>query len=188
MSAPAPEENNIQSNWLNRIKANDESALKLFYLANYPKVEQYILNNSGSIEEAKDIYQEAFVAMWRNIMLDKVITTHENSLNGYLFQIAKNKWLDVLRQKKRNVISLQETAALNEIPEQLPDEEANYIAMVKQHFAQMGAPCKEVLYRFYFKRENIRQIATRFSWTEATAKNNKYRCLQKLRLALLNKK
>src|SRR5690349_2029 len=90
----------IQGDDISRIKAHDEQALKKLYTDNYPRVEHYILNNSGSVEDAKDLYQEAFIATWRNIMLGKFTAVHEGSENAYLFQIAKNKWLDVLRGQR----------------------------------------------------------------------------------------
>ena len=68
------------------------------------------------------------------------------------------------------------------------NEENTYIATVRQHYAAMGNPCKEVLKQFYFLKQTMAQIASNFSWTEATAKNNKYRCLQKLRNMILAQK
>lgn len=64
-------------------KANDEVALRIFYKENYCKTKNYVLNNSGTIEHAKDIYQEAFIAVWRNIQLDKFYPENGNSLEGY---------------------------------------------------------------------------------------------------------
>ena len=64
------------------IKANDEAALKNLYKDNYYKIEMYVLNNNGTSEDAKDIYQEAFIAVWRNIQLDKFYPENENALSG----------------------------------------------------------------------------------------------------------
>ena len=55
------------------IKTNDEAALKKIYQQNYRQTEQFILNNNGSKDEAKDTYQEAFIAVWRNVQLDKFL-------------------------------------------------------------------------------------------------------------------
>ena len=63
-----------------------------------------------------------------------------------------------------------------------------YIEQVKSGYLSMGDQCKELLKRFYFRKESLREIAAFFSWTEATAKNNKYRCLQKLRGSVLDTK
>jgi RNA polymerase sigma factor (sigma-70 family) len=170
------------------IRNNDEKTLRLFYQDNYLKVEKYVLENNGSIDEAKDTYQEAFLAVWRNIQLDRFHPQHQTSLNGYLYQVAKYKWLDQLRrnkkQKANSIISLE---MVEELPVQLDKEEEDYLEKVKLHYATMGEPCKSVLYRFYFLNQTMNEIAAGFSWTDATAKNNKYRCLQKLRSIVLSK-
>ena len=48
---------------INAIKANDSIALKDFYTSNYRKVEVMVLKNSGSQAHAKDVYQDAFIAL-----------------------------------------------------------------------------------------------------------------------------
>ena len=82
------------------IMANDESVLKQLYQNNYRKVEAYILKNRGSMPQAKDIYQEAFLAVWQNIKKGAFQPRNESALQGYLFQIAKNKWTDELRSAR----------------------------------------------------------------------------------------
>ncbi len=155
--------------------------LKSLYENNYFKIEKYVLNNSGSIEQAKDIYQEAFIAVWRNIQLDKFYPENESALTGYLYQIARNKWLDYLRSnhhKKHTTLTNLENRLAEEIT---LIEDNDYIADVKNQFEQLGENCREVLTRFYYKKQSMKIIAEKFDWTEATARNNKYRCLQRLR-------
>jgi hypothetical protein len=98
--------------------------------------------------------------------------------------------MDVLRvHKRRNIpIEIAEREYIEEMPDALTAEENGYLEKVKIHFNQMGEPCKGLLQRFYFQKHTIKQIASHFSWTDATAKNNKYRCIQKLRDAVLNNK
>lgn len=167
------------------IKANDEAALNSFYTDNYYKAEKYILNNNGTIEHAKDIYQEAFIAVWRNIQLDKFYPENENSLTTYLQRIAKNKWVDYLRSNHyKNTDSLTDDAGSNE--EDLSSENVQYISEVEKKFKLLGEKCRKLLTGFYYQKESLRDIAHKFEWTEATAKNNKYRCLKRLRELLNN--
>lgn len=163
------------------LKVNDESALKKFYKDNYPKIEKYVVNNNGTTEDAKDIYQEAFIAVWRNIQLEKFYPQNENALEGYLYRIAKNKWLDHLRSGHYKKTAAMNADSGDTAEALLPNEDEDYIADVKSQFKNLGENCREVLIRFYYKKESMRIIAEKFAWTEATAKNNKYRCLQRLR-------
>jgi RNA polymerase sigma factor (sigma-70 family) len=172
-----------------RLGSNDGQALKDIYLENYSKTAQYILANNGTADDAKDIYQEAFIAVWRNIQLDKISFATRDDMQAYLYKTAQYKWIDKLRKDKR-----EKTGSLNEldIPDedhvlQMDNEDEIYLEKVKQHFAVMGEPCKELLQRFYFLKQRLGEIARYFSWTDATAKNNKYRCIQKLRTMILAK-
>lgn len=167
------------------IRSNDELVLKRLYQENYRKAEQYIRNNSGTEEEAKDVFQEAFIAVWRNIQLERFVPESAASLNAYLYQVSRNKWIDQLRLKKtRRTVSWDDTP--EHLEPMLPtEEESDHIGLIKKHFAALGDQCRELLKLFYYEKESLRNIAARFSWTEPSAKNNKYRCLQKLR-ALIN--
>ncbi len=163
------------------IKANGEAALKSLYESNYQIIERYVLKNNGSIDQAKDIYQEAFIAMWRNIQLDKFYPENGNAQAAYLCQIARNKWMDHLR-----AASFKKNMSINDLVHKLPEENIeqehnSFINDVKKYFENLGENCKELLTRFYYKKQSMKKIAKRFEWTDATARNNKYRCLQKLR-------
>ena len=163
----------------NTLLANDEKALQALYTANFYKAETFVIANSGSAEEAKDIYQEAFIAVWQNIKAGRFKAQNGSSLEAYLFQIVKYKWYDYLKvNRKMSLLPVEDTGFI-EAP--YNEEEQHYIEKVEQHFKNLGEPCREVLTLFYFMKKNMQQIAACFSWTEATAKNNKYRCLQRLR-------
>lgn len=167
---------------LQAIKANDEKALQQLYLANYPKVEKFVILNNGSAEEAKDIYQDAFTSMWRNIQLEKFSAQDENSLTGYLFRIAKNKWIDHLRSAAvKKTVKLDLTKENLMTIEETDDNTIKRLALIKTKFTQLGENCKKLLGEFYYKKTSLREIAALMGWTEATARNNKYRCIEKLR-------
>jgi len=185
-----PKENSKNSPDIHRllaaIRRNDELSLNTFYRKNYAKVERYILNNNGNSDESKDIYQEAFIAVWRNIQLNRFQPHDETSLDGYLYRVAKNKWIDQLRASKRvQVVPLTEdvndvaadTAAVNE-------EQDYFLDRIKENLKLLGDNCRDVLERFYYKKESMRSISEAMKWTEATARNNKYRCIQRLRYLL----
>ncbi|MBL0355844.1 MAG: RNA polymerase sigma factor [Chitinophagaceae bacterium] len=167
------------------VLANDEKALEALYTNNFYKTEAFVMANSGTAEEAKDIYQEAFIAVWQNIKAGRFVPQNGSSLEAYLFQIAKYKWYDYLRAaKKISVVPVEDSSF---IEASYNEEEENYIENVRHHFKNLGEPCRKVLTLFYFMKQSMSNIAATFSWTEATAKNNKYRCLQRLRNMVVGK-
>ncbi|MCP9750147.1 RNA polymerase sigma factor [Ferruginibacter sp. HRS2-29] len=170
------------------IKDNSSQVLQQIYTDNYSAAERYILQNNGSTEEAKDIFQEAFIAVWKNIQLEKFVPQNEQSLKAYLFQVSRNKWISHLRSS-----AYKKTAPLKYDAQETADDEPNdtaseYISAISKNMQKLGENCRDVLTRFYYEKESLRTIAAFFGWTEATARNNKYRCIEKLRNLLKNEK
>jgi len=169
------------------IKANDDRVLKSLYTANYHKVEILVLKNNGTIAHAKDIYQEAFLAVWNNIKLDKFVPKTESSLHGYLYTIAKNKWMDYLRSStyKKTIISdqINDFNASEENDEATNDDilKEQRLLGVMQAFKDLGEPCKSLLQQFYYEKKSMKAIADHLQLDAASVKNKKYRCMQKLR-------
>lgn len=174
------------------IKANEDAVIKELYSAHYQKIESYILKNSGTKMHAKDIYQEAFVSFWKNICSDKFIPENKSSLGGYIYRIARNKWIDYLRTPEfRKMTRLNEdrimTTMVSEFEknQELQDNRAKKLA---KHFDELGSACQILLTDFYYHKKSMRLIANSLGITEASARNKKYRCLQKLRSIVLNEK
>jgi len=183
------ETNQIENQFqvIRAIKANDNLVLKKLYQENYRKVEIFILKNNGSMPQAKDTYQEAFIAMYQNIKADKFVPANESAIQGYLYQIAKNKWTDFLRSSRyKRTAKISGEIQLND-PDISEDEydinsESNSAQnIVMQAFERMGVECKKLLEVFYFQKKSMREIAETLKIGEASARNKKYRCLQKLR-------
>ena len=180
-----------QQSLIDGLKTNDSVILKEFYKSNYQKIEVFVLKNSGTIDHAKDIYQEAFISVWKSVKDNKFEPQNETALQGYLYQIAKNKWMDVLRSKnfkktntlndKKQIIYSDKTYN-NELEENEFEKNLNKIMNV---FKVLGQPCKQLLTTFYFDKKSLRDIALELKIEETTARNKKYRCMQKLRELVL---
>jgi RNA polymerase sigma factor (sigma-70 family) len=161
------------------IRLNDEKVLKWIYQKNFQKVKQLVLSNSGTEEQAKDLYQDAFLIFWTNIKTGKFQPENESALFGYLYQIAKNKWLDTVRSS-----AFKKTVYPEVLPDKIEEEQEDkesYFLQIEDAFARLGESCKELLTRFYFQKESLGALSAHFGWTEATTKNNKYRCMERLR-------
>lgn len=169
------------------IKANDDYVLKKIYTENYHKVEYLVLKNNGTKEQAKDLYQDSFIAFWKNINNGKFKPNNRSSINGYLYTVAKYKWINHLRSNKRRKVILAnddsqiETTAIYE--ESIDDiiEKERLLDKAMVAFKKLGQPCKLLLTRFYFEKKSMKEIAEELQLDPASARNKKYRCMQKLR-------
>ena len=182
-----------QKQVIQAIQTNDEQVLKQLYKTNFYKTEQYVLKNSGSTDEAKDIFQEAFVTVWEQVQDNKFVPKNESALNGYLYTIAKNKWLNHLnsaqyRKTKPYDNHIQTLNNTKTIEEDIFKEEANTIDNIVTAFETLGDACKKLLSIFYYDNKSLREISKLLNITEASARNKKYRCLEKLRILVLTSK
>ena len=173
---------------INAIKANDSVSLKYFYTSNYRKVELMVLKNSGSQAHAKDVYQDAFIALWNNVKSGKFEPESDTSLQGYLYRIAKNKWLDVLRSKRfKSTQTLTEERSLYLKQDDSIDETdtSKKLDLAMDAFKNLGEPCKSLLKTFYFEKKSLREISEELEMEESSVRNKKYRCMEKLRASVL---
>ena len=59
-------------------------------------------------------------------------------------------------------------------------EEGKDFDLATAAFNLLGEKCRQLLILFYFKKKTFREIASALSFSdEKTAKNQKYRCIQK---------
>ena len=184
-------QNTDAAQFVEAIKANDEIALKKLYKNNYQKIESLILKNNGTTEHAKDIYQEAFITVWRNVKNNKFIPENETAINGYLYTIAKNKWMDYLGSAAN-----KKTVSLNRLSHVVPEEinvdettaendHEQKLSAAMKAFKEMDSACKNLLIRFYFEKKSMKEIARELKLDAASTRNKKYRCMQALRVLAL---
>ena len=137
------------------LKESDDKVLQYIYVSNYPKVEQYIVDNSGTADDARDIYQDAFLAAWRNVQLDKFRPQNDTAIAGYIFQIARNKWLDQLRSVK------------NKKTTSLPDDREGCIAEPGA-YSEHSVP-RATIYKWNFAQTlHDRVIVQQHHWSLST--------------------
>lgn len=163
-------------------RENNETVLRSVYLAVFPKVRNHVIKNSGNEDQAKDIFQEAFIICWKNIKAGKL--TGDKNVEGYLFTISKNKWTDYLRSSvyKKTVVESGAIQLQTQNDESLDEvrEEKNRSALQKA-IRLLGEGCKDLLTQFYFERKSMDLIAKELQLGSASVRNKKYRCMEKLR-------
>lgn len=176
-------QNDNQHTLVSQIKENNETVLKDLYQNNYYKIEAYVLKNNGTRPQAKDVYQEAFLAVWQNIKKGAFTPQSDSAVQGYLYQIAKNKWTDILRSSryKKTQNGITDLQLMEQQTEHDTETEQN-ISTVMEAFKELGEECRELLTRFYFSKMPLSEIASHFNIAEASVRNKKYRCIQKLKV------
>ncbi|WP_197052693.1 RNA polymerase sigma factor, partial [Psychroserpens sp. Hel_I_66] len=121
------------------------------------------------------------ISMWNNIRNESFTPQNDSALQGYLYQIAKNKWMDVLRSKrfkKTQSLSEERTLFLRQDEDIEDDGYEKKLNVTMTAFKDLGQPCKDLLKIFYFEKKSLRDIALDLGIEESSVRNKKYRCME----------
>ena len=158
---------------------NDEAALSLLYKQSLPKIRKYILRNSGSEEDVKDIFQDTIVIFYRQIKTGKFKDVYD--IDAYLYTIARNLYIRyVNRYTNRNrTMLLEETdTAGDQLQEMIGKEKEEAIDRL---FSSLGGRCSDLLKLALFDGLSMKKIAERLGYlNEDVAKSASYKCRQRL--------
>ncbi len=156
--------------------------IETIYAENFSMVQAYITNNSGSYDDASDVFQEAMVVLYEKSR-DRNFTL-TSQLKTFLYSICRRIWLKKLQHQNRFISSEVEEGTVvpvdNEI--ELKEQLDNDFEQMENALRQLGEPCKSLLEAFYFQKKGMAEIAEEFGYTNAdNAKNQKYKCLMRLK-------
>lgn len=161
---------------------SDRKAIETIYRQNYSMVQSLIINNSGSAEDAKDIFQEAMIVLYEKVRSGTFELNCQ--IKTYVYSVSRRLWLKRLQQMNRYapaLESLQDTVAIEEEVEDNERINSEFMAMDKA-ISSLGEPCKSLLEAYYLEKKSMQEIALSFGYTNAdNAKNQKYKCLIRLK-------
>jgi len=161
---------------------NDSRAIETIYKENFNMVQSFIVHNNGSYDEARDIFQEAMIALYEKAQTESFVLTCK--INTYIYSICRRLWLKRLQQMGRHAYhapGLDETVAVEEDLELHEKRNAEF-AIMDRALGSLGEPCKSLLEGYYLKKQDMQALAKEFGYTNAdNAKNQKYKCLMRLK-------
>ncbi len=163
--------------------ANNESkAVETIYKDNFNMVQAFIINNNGSYDDARDIFQEAMIALYEKAQSESFVLTCK--INTYVYSVCRRLWLKRLQQLGRysnKIDSFEETVAVEDDLEIHEKRNAEF-AIMDRALNSLGEPCKSLLEGYYLKKLDMQTLAQDFGYTNAdNAKNQKYKCLMRLK-------
>lgn len=163
------------SNIVDELKQGGSAALEGVYVRYRVEFLQWMHGRLGcEAELAKDIYQQTILAFYENVQSGK-LSTLTSQMKTYLFSIGRNKYYEAMREKGR-----QEKA--KDWQEEQDSTSESLLQLVETCLEKLGEPCRTLLMQFYFHKRSMEQLTELFAYKNVdTAKNQKYKCLERLR-------
>jgi len=167
---------------LQGLARNDKKAVETIYKENYSTVQSLIINNNGTADDAKDIFQEAMIVLYEKARSGTFELCCQ--IKTYMYSVSRRLWLKRLQQANRFSGDIGNTEGVVQVEDDIEDHarrDAEF-EMMEKAILSLGEPCKSLLEAFYLQKRNMQEIAVNFGYTNAeNAKTQKYKCLMRLK-------
>lgn len=159
-----------------------DAAIRFLYREHFELLSRYVINNSGSEQDAEDIFQEVVLAFISLVAARKF--RGESSVKTFLFSLNRNIWLNELKRRGRAQAREERYEKQNEGQELTIDlamELQQTRGNLMKTLEALGDNCKKILLLFYFENQSMKEILTQLPYeNEQVVRNKKSKCLKKL--------
>lgn len=162
------------------IRKQDKQILKSVYETNFPSVERLVLDNSGSVQDAKDVFQEGIIIVYRKVNERNFTLT--SSFKSFIYGVCRNIWLKQLSKNKENNEKLESYIEYEEVPDVSEDEyEINeQYKLYQKHFKRLENGCQKLL-QLFLKKVPLKEIAEELGIeSQQYVKRKKFKCKEQL--------
>jgi|DewCreStandDraft_4_1066084.scaffolds.fasta_scaffold92582_2 RNA polymerase sigma factor (sigma-70 family) len=161
------------------IRAHDYTVLSHIYERNYRIIENLVLSNGGTKDEAADVFQESMLIVYNKIRDNQLTLTAY--FDTYLYGVCKLVWKALLRKKNSYIPAEQVSERV------MSDEDVQWNMvqnekhqLVWHYFSKLTADCQKVI-RLFFEGKSIREITEIMHYSsEQHTKNRRLRCKERL--------
>ena len=165
-----------------RSDAKPDDVIKHLYRTQFEITTAYVKQNSGSHEDAEDIFQEVILTFIELVKKDKF--RGESSISTFLYALTRNIWLNELKKRGR---SKQREEKFEKGKEMTELDVSKFLinretkAKLMQLVDGLGETCKKILLAFYFENLAMKEILKTLDYeNEQVVRNKKYKCLKQL--------
>lgn len=146
----------------------------------FPDVAFFIKKMGGTLEDTKDIFQDALIIYYEKTTQQELVIQHEAL---YILGICKHLWYRKYRREEQ----LKKAPPSSDWVAK-EDREPGVSQRIYHLIEQSGKKCLELLQSFYFEKRTMKEIATLFGFSgERSATVQKYKCLEKVREEIKSK-
>lgn len=166
---------------LQGLARQDKKAIETIYKENFNLIQALVLNNNGSADDAKDIFQEAMIVLYQKVQSGSFELNCQ--LKTFVYSICRRLWLKRLMHQNRYSLyeNYDDVVMVDDEAEDHEQRNAEF-SMMEKAMNSLGEPCRSLLEAFYLQKKGMQEIAASFGYTNAdNAKTQKYKCLMRLK-------
>ena len=167
-------------NLIDGIRNQDKITLRNIYSDYFPTIKRYVIENSGSEQDAKDVFQEGIVIIYRKIKEGTFELT--SSFKSYIYSVCRFIWIKQLSKNKENAEQQNVYLEYEGVSDISPDEykKNEQYKLYQYHFKRLGKDCQKLL-TLYLKEVSLKEIAEELGIDSLQyIKRKKYKCKEQL--------
>jgi RNA polymerase sigma factor (sigma-70 family) len=164
------------------LATNDKKAVETIYKENFNTIQSLIINNNGSSDDAKDVFQESMIVLYEKVKTEGFELHCQ--IKTFLYSVCRRLWLKRLQQQNRYSSPGDNMEAVVDVDEDLSVHEQKDLEldMMEKAIGNLGEPCKSLIEAYYLQKKSMQEIAADFGYTNSdNAKTQKYKCLVRLK-------
>ena len=161
---------------------HDSACIAKIYANHFDKIKGMVSKNSGTADDAMDIFQEALIAIYEQAR-DRQFQLH-CPLDAFLFTICRNKWFNELRKRNHIKVTNEVDSGYEAIPE--VEDQVNEMeitlkkeALLAEKYNELGSGCKELL-SVAQQVKDMQLVAEKLKMTYGYVRKKKSECMAKL--------
>jgi RNA polymerase sigma factor (sigma-70 family) len=162
------------------IHRQDDKVLLFIYRKDFESVKHFIEMNSGTGQDAQDIFQDAMILVYSKVKSGELVL--QCSFSTYLFSVVKILWLKQLEKAKRKNTFTEECDDFADHHEGILEEihQAERKSLIVRYFNELSDDCKRII-RLFMKELSISEITKVMGYSsEQHTKNRRFRCKKSL--------
>ncbi len=162
------------------IRNQDKLILKEIYLVYFPVIKRYIIDNNGSEQDAKDVFQEGIIIIYRKIKAGNLNLT--SSFKSYIYSVCRFIWIKQLSKDKEDAEKMDnylEYEGVQDIDIDEYEKNEQY-KLYQKHFKRLEKDCRKLL-QMFLNKVPLKEIAKELGIdSQQYIKRKKYKCKEQL--------
>lgn len=158
--------------------AGNEALFEQIFLHQFDSCQNYLTREDrATLEDAYDASMEALLALRAGIVRR---TINHGNLRFLFTRMARQQYY---KAAKKSFTELPDT--YGDLPTALEDVtfDQEIYNLLSKSWKQLDVTCRELLLRFYYRNEQLNEIATSMAVKAPTIRKRKERCIKELRVS-----
>ena len=145
-------------NLIEGIRNQDKTTLQNIYDEHFTMVRRFVIENNGSEQDAKDVFQETIIIIYRKIKEGTFKLA--SSFEAYIYSVCRFIWIKELSKNKERIENTNSYIEYEEIPEISIDEykQNERYKLYQYHFKRLSKDCQKIL-QLFLKKVPLKEIS-----------------------------